>query len=116
MRAIKFRAWDPERKEMMDFERIKQTTLYHLQMAKEDLGWETMQFTNLHDKNGKEIYEGDVLEDAEGFRAKISFFQGAFSADFSVKNKYPVLLYNHTYMAVIGNIYENPELLKEESK
>ena len=70
-----------------------------------------MQFTGLHDKNGKEIYEGDIIafRNEKGeitLKGEIYWeSRNAKFSDFSPKNQ----------VEVIGNIYENPELL-EESK
>lgn len=81
-----------------------------------------MQFTGLYDKNGKEIYEGDVIrillrrhmEDSVFANAEIRFEGAAFWFDapkvgFTDCNWH---FYNQSDREVIGNIYENPELLK----
>ncbi|KRL88614.1 hypothetical protein FC50_GL002374 [Lacticaseibacillus pantheris DSM 15945 = JCM 12539 = NBRC 106106] len=79
------------------------------------------EYTGLHDRNGKEIYEGDVLRDENGDLYKVKFDGGQFQ---------PLLRYGGTqvaiesivdmadYSSVIGNIYENPELLgaRDEQK
>jgi hypothetical protein len=63
------------------------------------------QFTGLLDKNGKEIYEGDITENGI-----IEFRVGAFRV-----GSHP-LEENSLDLGVIGNIHENPELLKVETK
>jgi len=84
-----------------------------------------MQYTGLSDKNGKEIYEGDVLEqnfffdldnyDKDDSRFAIvkyetivGDFSGGIGFNMSDKNNNPI---NIESSKVIGNIYENPELL-----
>lgn len=69
------------------------------------------QYTGLHDKNGKEIYEGDILR----FTHEREDF---INTDARIAVEIPKIYYmidnsyNHSF-EVIGNIYENPELLKE---
>lgn len=82
-----------------------------------------LQFTGLKDKNGKEIYEGDILEftiwpdlddgysfDTKRIKDEIVFRSGCFS----LKNRMDLLfsIQPTREPVVIGNIYENPELLK----
>lgn len=70
------------------------------------------QYTGSKDENKKEIYEGDVAEIYDELlkkivRAKIVLEAGAFRFDYN--GKMPIL---HSSCKIIGNIYENPELLK----
>ena len=119
MREIKFRAWDGK----------------ELSYSHKDLGnWflehddmkELMQFTGLKDKNGKEIYEGDILK----FNLYYTIVRNGI-VDISDNEDYGSNrisgFYLETYEGryvhmdsyylddteVIGNIYENPELLKK---
>lgn len=72
-----------------------------------------MQCTGLKDKNGKLIYEGDILKDKYGALHPISWnIKGFYEADtFAVAGFYNAIQED---MEVIGNIYENKELLESE--
>lgn len=75
----------------------------------------SQQYTGLKDRNGKEIYEGDIvkIEDKEEVRIyDIVFSHGYFGLNRGSKFKH-ALMYPYTeIIEVIGNIFENPELLK----
>ena len=103
MREYKFRAWNGE------------TMVYpsldgHGQI---NSGWiisnyETvMQFTGLKDLQGKEVYEGDIVDYGNGRNKVVEFIDGCFCI--CGITAMPKLM---TLYPVIGNIYENPELLK----
>jgi uncharacterized phage protein (TIGR01671 family) len=68
-----------------------------------------MQYTGLKDKNGKEIYEGDVLENKWGQKSKLEYGEfydsGIYVSGFGIS-------ICPEESEVIGNIYENPELIK----
>ena len=114
-REIKFRAWDKGTREFVDDVLItanKYGFLYQnwnrCEFAGEDRDIILMQYTGLKDKNGKEIYEGDIVS---------LYFRGEngvvtirnFIEDTShLSGK---LGYGDTECEVIGNIHENPELL-----
>lgn len=97
MREIKFRAWDVERSLMIELNSIVLPITTNT----------VMQYTGLKDKNGKEIYEGDIMEyDHHGDHnlSVVEFDYGSFEW-------YPYYM-DSTDFELIGNIYENPELLK----
>uniref|UniRef100_A0A6M3JWZ1 Putative YopX protein n=1 Tax=viral metagenome TaxID=1070528 RepID=A0A6M3JWZ1_9ZZZZ len=84
----------------------------------EGLDWQTLsrdQFTGILDSKGVPIYEGDVVENERGEKGKIVFWEGAFISaylppyNWDAMEPYDGLLSKQT---VIGNIYENPELLE----
>jgi len=83
-----------------------------------------MQSTGLKDKNDKEIFEGDVVEN-EAMKDFVIFIDGVFTLNHAKEDKFAVRqplasfgsinLHNTlTDMEVIGNIHENPELLEED--
>ena len=135
MREIKFRAWDRIRNKWIDemlrenqfllwnFDNRQLTVMeddepnfiYHFNSIT------IIQFTGLKDKNGKEIYEGDVVKYL-GYEGKICFENGRYFINYIKSSLYHtelsiLELSNNCYdkpkeIEVIGNIYENPELLE----
>ena len=136
MRDIKFRMWHKQIKQMynvgmINFEQrfifIKHSLNYtQSSFAMEEV--ELMQFTGLHDKNGKEIYEGDVVRklvwnelkfEAEGDGKDYSYAKVQYIdelASFHLVNKDNKILWELSEdkynIEVAGNIYENSDLLK----
>lgn len=116
MKTIKFRAWDKQEEEMIAWEwfsksdRLKLGSMDDLLLPE----LEPMQFIGLTDINGVEIYEGDIVKTKFGVIDVITFLNGAFCIlDPSTGNHAPFVL-NNLELEVIGNIFENKELLKEE--
>ena len=110
-REIKFRAWD-KRFKKMDY--ASPMAILNI----EDNDHEIMQYTGLKDKNGKEIYEGDIVVDkyTKETNCEVFFYDGAFrvgkGAPRGVITLSSMFVKNAPLVEVIGNIYESPELLK----
>lgn len=72
------------------------------------------QYIGLHDKNGKEIYEGDIvkIKYRDEDIGKVIYEHNGFSIDVTNMNKnYGRVSFVNNFIEVIGNIYDNPELL-----
>lgn len=140
-REIKFRAWGGEKDHKyfvyFDLDNVMDNHFEDLTVDNgarlihsKGKGLEISQFTGLKDKNGKEIYEGDILQGhspnddyneeqdswaEKGFRTQVDFEDGAFVVEACTGD------YDRTAIGwamdagfvyeIIGNIYENPELL-----
>lgn len=132
MREIKFRAWDKDNKIMSRplnvweaKDMLTGVYLTHTIRDPKDFLPELMQYTGLKDKNGKEIWEGDLIRitstpGKDAFRdnlpdtnsiAKVFFKDGAFQTNF-YNSLLRIALPGNWQVEVIRNIYENPELLK----
>ena len=130
-REIKFRVWDIE----------LHMWINNIGMGKDNTlckGTEkrfaVMQYIGLKDKNGNEIYEGDILCNDEyqtwEWRGVVKFSHGVFGAEWlsNMKSKSMVGSWGQKHnlrkldddiverQIIIGNIYENPELLSERSQ
>lgn len=155
MRKLKFRAWNKKYKEMFSWERLlelnenntkewpnktihhEHISLFQMILTNNDIWdrYELMQSTWLFDKNGKEIYEGDIIEENIHFWHLMSYDfvpknkEEKWSALYQVvrnqeRTKFELVYISHKkreprtkildiYNAhkIVGNIYENPELI-----
>lgn len=133
MKNIKFRAWDSQTKRFIqddvDVENRENHdlgnyaldpsgVLYFFQSDEggmsvfEKKNAEIMQSTGLKDKNGKEIYEGDILKKA-GIVSwnDVEVRWSCVDIEWNDNREWHDMLYLTTPLEIIGNIYENPELI-----
>jgi len=115
MREIKFRAWDEKAKKMIyptEIMSITSTGQVHIMNICDD-NLIALFFTGLKDKNGKEIYEGDIVGE-EGIVYLVEFEDGMFE----LAHGTPLIDWIYARerqgleIEIIGNIHENPELLE----
>ena len=134
MKEIKFRAWLKEDKKMVNVETMDFTdkSIQYLEKSEfinayllrrvgfDDI--ELMQYIGLRDKNGKEIYEGDIIKYKFPYDIRLKHISPVkfleTEASFGIKDRYgnEIPLYTisaNNYFEVIGNIYENKNLLEE---
>lgn len=141
MREIKFRAWVPPISDgeltmpgYMTYELARQKYIATRSETREAPGWigkehialgtyelngdlasygeKLMQFTGLQDKNSKEIWEGDiVLREKEDLPLQVVFNDGAFGLFDENNGMEDDMIFDADALEVIGNIYENPELI-----
>lgn len=122
-REIKFRCWDKWNscwydleEEVLEFSHtgfINECRLYDMNNERFIL----MQFTGLKDKTGKEIYEGDILESRGLPYHDVIFRKGCFylrndTKDVEWSKSFDAVFFPH--YKIIGNVYENPELLNQK--
>jgi uncharacterized phage protein (TIGR01671 family) len=139
MREIKFRAWDKSAKKMIyigdylnetrkgfplinfngdiiaAYPTPEDKNICDLIWARVGYNLKLMQYTDIKDKHGKEIYEGDIIKADFGFIYIVEFFDGSFwlkDIDDGGRNYIHQIRMN--IFEIIGNIYENPELLHEK--
>ena len=120
MELPKFRAWSKNKKVMSEVKKInfwseELDTVAFEGKSLEDV--ELMQATGLFDKNGAEIFEGDILADVDESGDELVYLyviykDGKFMAVENEERGYSADLVDcTTYHSVVGNIYENAELL-----
>lgn len=139
MREIKFRAWTKRDDCWIGGFSIHQSGLFsdlinakieepqHIAIA--DAHWQVlskqddivvMQYTGLKDKAGRDIYEGDILLNPKYGKAEVVFQYGCFGVDIYSPYKlgsgfysFNTIIADYENCEVIGNVYENPELINK---
>lgn len=125
MREIRFREWDTERKTLVIGEREEYDDSVLFRFAHEEGGERIlMQYTGINDKNGVEIFEGDIViltsksinyADTYWHNYAEVFQQPNGAYRLRGKGIYETELYgNRKQVTLTGNIYETPELLENE--
>lgn len=117
MREIKFRAWNPDNPNPS--QRMVNNPLYRCDpdgvLEKKGIykNWILLQYTGLKDKNGKEIFEGDIVKHPynpdEVIEISLDPYQIHQRVEFGEWNRLSA-------SEIIGNIYENPDILPETHK
>lgn len=137
-REIKFRAWLKKQKKMVEVHKIdfQDRVITHylddlpfptlIKCSFDDV--ELMQYTGIKDKNGKEIYEGDIIDIHQTVNGRNLFvveitntglvipryaYKQGFKYQYDIRELLEVNEYDKE-IEVIGNIYDNPELLEVE--
>lgn len=122
MREIKFRVWDKKKRTWFEPDMVRiygdgsMDFLGRWESISTSPEYELMQYTGLKDKNGKEIYEGDLLGPLFPY-FEVGFVNGSFVGTFTgAINRHTRMLYELLTddLEVIGNIYESRELLEEK--
>ena len=135
MRVVKFRAWDKEIEKIypvLEIDFVEEWVSMYSKIAGRHYNWLNnlvlMQYTGMQDKNGIEIYEGDILElRANPFNKTRDLFQvffkdGGFRDEWNnyigqylppdIRNRQGGRVRLNEACEVVGNIYENPKLLQ----
>lgn len=126
MREIKFRAWDKITKKMYKVSSIHiedeyvdlfEKTIYEGEFKRKFSEIVLMQYTGLIDKNGVEIYEGDIVTCTSGCPHEIVFIEEYAGTFFGGMPAWYLSGLNSGYSwtgeeEVIGNKFDNPELLE----
>lgn len=126
-RSLKFRAWDTGKKEIFVPYELSFTKRGITVRGGKEVGTRKtyslhdktvlMQFTGLHDKNKRDIYEDDIIDDGDGLLWKVYYASGvaAFRLEgITMPGEFADMSEGNMY-EVIGNIRENLELINEKT-
>jgi uncharacterized phage protein (TIGR01671 family) len=124
-REIKFRAWDKVDKIMIEWSELRKlhASLSYIEESERLDARIMMQYTGLKDKNGKEIYEGDIVEWKQlntWHKNNVYWLGSGFYADTSewkedLNEPTTISLISALGCEIIGDIYSNPDLLPTKS-
>ena len=123
MREIKFRAWDKEEQEMLDWDKFFNLDIAQVFESKGSWGVYPMQYTGAKDLNNTEIYEDDIIVWAEETNHGISLFKAVViwsedSLEYIALNElgWSMCLYEiiEKNGYIVGNVHENSDLLKTQ--
>ncbi len=136
MREIKFRGWHTSHKKMFSAEEMLEdqltiTTLGEfINVSSSNVRFSTiypknkfipMQYTSLNDENGKEIYEGDIIHGENTYKYIVFYNESECGFYLRKIGNFQEETLNYDCIAdygfeIIGNIYENPELLENSDE
>jgi len=121
-RELKFRVWLHDTKEWGNVSCIEVfNSTGKLEYLYQDQPYTIQQYTGLKDKNGKEIYEGDIIQyhrcDSAYYlilKSVVYFYNGQFGFDLKGFNDMFFALGDEVCPEIVGNIFENPDYFKNK--
>jgi len=121
-RDIKFRAWDLNYKTMVyinDLYWFEEEGVHDFEGSGHYSNYTFMEYTGLKDRNGKKIFESDIIiattEEGKGIQGYIEYIDCAWMVNIDGITVYEFYNLRYPSIVIIGNRYENPELSEEEN-